>query len=190
MKLDAVYALAVRPENPIYFYVGIAVNPAARFKKHQKDIESSTISSKRNATGVKKAYEWLRHSPLGASLFLEVLDAEAAQTEEWWRSQLILAGHPIQNENKGNKVKRTFTTKDLPKISGNEGLRSGKVWGGTFVMNGCDLTHEEMLHANEMSRAAYATNLDAWAATYAAKNPIKAERGPSYAAQILKEIQS
>lgn len=95
---DQVYALAVCPEDPIIFYIGVALDPHKRFESHKAAI----------ALGVdmKKAYEWVRYHKHKDTLFMMVLDEEGELTEEEWRRIVEAEGHPLQNTVGGNNVKR------------------------------------------------------------------------------------
>ena len=106
-KKDKVYALALGdPEKPIFFYVGVAFEPVARFAKHRGAIELGVDQ--------KQAYVYCRGSALRDTLHLIVLDHDGEFSEEEWRKFLMELGHPLQNEVAGNDVKRK---KNKPKKS-------------------------------------------------------------------------
>ncbi len=89
-QIDQVYALAVGPEEcPIYFYVGIAVNPNRRWDQHRRAIE--------HGRDMKPAYEFARYHKFRHTLRMVVLDPEGNETETWWKNFLLSEGHPLQN---------------------------------------------------------------------------------------------
>lgn len=77
------------PEGPIPFYVGEAIDPAARFKQHVRDAA--------NPLSAKEAYEFLRSHSI-RDFYYEVLDGV---TEAEAVRELTLAGFTIYNANRG-----------------------------------------------------------------------------------------
>lgn len=95
---DQVYVLAVCPEDPIIFYVGVALDPHKRFESHKAAIDLGVDT--------KQAYEWVRYHKHKDTLFMMVLDEEGELTEEEWRQILLEQGYPLQNMVAGNDGKR------------------------------------------------------------------------------------
>ena len=98
-RADKVYVLAIGTEDEqIYFYVGIAKDPAVRYKAHLRGIA--------NGADLKDAYEYVRYHKLRDTLRMVVVDEDGEFTEEDWRRILLEAGHPLQNATGGVDVKR------------------------------------------------------------------------------------
>lgn len=168
-KPDQVYALAIGSiEDPIYFYVGVSVDPIVRYAAHLRGIA--------NPIDIKDAYEWVRYHKQRDTLHLTILDAEGEFTEEEWRLQLLELGHPLQNSTSGNDIKRKVRVVD-PNIEALHGVEEY-----TGLSDRCALILKDM-HTRTADR------IQAWADKTYSESRIKNmnDSETHRKAQLLKE---
>ncbi|WP_371929839.1 GIY-YIG nuclease family protein [Uliginosibacterium sp. 31-16] len=103
--MQYVYGIFVNDPEPTCLYIGTTTDPERRFKQHMRGV--------RDTSTTKDLYFYCRQRGYTTQLYCEVLeqagdDEVAERWEDYWLTEFIAIGHPVQNRKRGN---RTTTAK-------------------------------------------------------------------------------